>query len=81
MNKQQVLETVIEVVQAYAPQGMRLASDTPLLELQIIDSFSLVNVMLELESRLGISITPADLTFDHFHDCRLLADTLAERLL
>jgi acyl carrier protein len=81
MNKQQVLETVIEVVQAYAPQGMMLASDTPLLELQIIDSFSLVNVMLELESRLGISITPADLTFDHFHDCRLLANTLVERLL
>ncbi len=80
MSNQQILNTVMDVVQAYAPMGMKIRPDTPLLELQIIDSFSLVNVLLELESRLGISITPLDLTFDHFHDCALLSDALAKRL-
>lgn len=80
MSNIEVLEVVMDVVQAYAPPDLAITADTPLLELQVLDSFSMVNVMLELESRLGITITPADLTFDHFRDCRLLADTLAERM-
>ena len=43
-------------------------------------NLEVVNVLLELESRLGLAIGPSDLSFDHFQDCRLLAETLAERI-
>lgn len=73
------LATVIEVVRAFAPPGTTIDADTPLLDLGVLDSASMVNVLLELESRLGVVIGPSDLSFDHFQDCRLLAETLAER--
>jgi acyl carrier protein len=77
---QDVLATVIELVRAYAPPGTTIDADTPLLEIGVLDSASMVNVLLELESRLGVVIGPADLSFDHFQDCRLLAETLTERI-
>tara|TARA_R110002124_G_scaffold55108_3_gene156069 strand:- start:5160 stop:5405 length:246 start_codon:yes stop_codon:yes gene_type:complete len=76
---QDFLPTVIEVVRAYAPPGTVVDADTPLLEIGVLDSASMVNVLLELESRLGLVIGPRDLSFDHFQDCRLLAETLAGR--
>lgn len=77
---QKVLDTVIEVVRAFAPPATNIDADTPLLDLGLLDSASMVNVLLELESRLGIVIGPSDLSFDHFQDCRLLAETLAHRI-
>jgi len=47
----------------------------------VLDSASMVNVLLELESRLAVAIGPGDLTFDHFQDCRLLAETLSSRVV
>lgn len=77
---QDVLATVIEVVRAFASTGTTIDADTPLIDLRVLDSASMVNVLLELESRLGVAIGPSDLSFDHFQDCRLLAETLAERI-
>lgn len=76
----QVLETVIDVVRAYAPPKVEIDADTPLLDMGVLDSASMVNVLLELEARLGVDIGPGDLTFDHFQDCRLLAETLSGRV-
>lgn len=78
---QDELATVIEVVSAFASPGTTIDADTPLIELGVLDSASMVNVLLELESRLGVAIGPGDLSFDHFQDCRLLAETLAERTM
>lgn len=75
------LDTVVEVVRAFAPAGVEIEPDTPLLESGALDSASMVNILMELESRLGVVIGAGDLTFDHFQDCRLLARTLTGRLV
>lgn len=80
MNDAGVLEIVLDVIGAFTPPGAMIAADTPLLENQLLDSASVVNILLELEARLAIVIGPSDLSFDHFDTPGLLAETLAERL-
>lgn len=80
MNDAGILEIVLDVIGAFTPAGTMIAADTPLLENQLLDSASVINILLELEARLGIVIGPSDLSFDHFDTPGLLADTLAERL-
>lgn len=75
------LAIVVDTVSAFVPRGVVVDADTQLLERGLLDSVGMVNILLELEARLGITLTPADLAFDHFRDCRLLAARLAERSL
>lgn len=75
-----LLDTVLEVVGPFVPEGVALTPDLPLLETDVVDSASMVNILLDLEARLNVTLTAADLSFDHFHSCRTLADALQQRL-
>ena len=79
MTRADVLETILDVLKPYTPADTALDVDTQLLELGLLDSAALVNVLLELEFRLGIRIGADDLAFDHFQSPRTLADALAPR--
>lgn len=80
MEYSRVLAIILDVIEAFTPPGVAVVADTPLLENQLLDSASVINILLELEGRLGIVIGPSDLSFDHFETPRLLAETLTERL-
>jgi acyl carrier protein len=75
-----VLHTVIDVVQVFAPDGATIEADTPLVDNLALDSANMINVLLELENRLNIQLSAADLTFDHFNNCRFLAEALSKRV-
>ena len=74
-----VLATVLNVLKPYTPAATALDANTQLMEQGLLDSAALVNILLELEARLGIRIGADDLTFDHFQSPQTLADALAAR--
>jgi acyl carrier protein len=57
-------------------QGDDLEPDSPLLELGIIDSFSLAEVVTWCESRFGIRIPESELTPDNLESIQALAGLL-----
>lgn len=69
------LAIILDILQPFAPNGTVIEADTALPDL--IDSAAMVNILLELEHRLGIEIQAADLTFDHFQSPRILAERFA----
>jgi acyl carrier protein len=69
----ETLDVVLKVLRPFARNGVPIDADTQLLELQLIDSAAMVNILLELELRLEIRISATDLTFDHFQSARVLA--------
>lgn len=74
-----VVETVLDVLRAFTPVGTMIDADTPLMEWNLIDSASMVSILLTLEQRLKLRIDASDLTFDHFHSARVLAQRLASK--
>lgn len=68
------LDIVLSVLRPFVRRGTAVDPDTQLLELQLIDSAAMVNILLELELRLGVRIGASDLTFDHFQSPRALAE-------
>lgn len=73
-----IIGVVLEVMQPFAPEGTPLDADTDLFDL--IDSAAMINILLTLESRLGIRIQASDLTFDHFQSGRILARRLSSKI-
>ncbi len=74
------LHVVMDVIRPFIPEDVVLDADTLLIENAQIDSLNMINILLELESRLGIQLKASDLTFDHFQSCRLLANSLTQRI-
>jgi acyl carrier protein len=72
-QESQTLDIVLNVLRPFARDGAPIEADTQIMELQLIDSAAMVNILLELELRLGIRIAASDLTFDHFQSARILA--------
>lgn len=77
---EKVLDTVLDVVAPFVKDQAILTPDLLLIESGVIDSASMVNILLELEARLGLQLDAADLAFDHFQSCRILAEALAHRV-
>ena len=75
-----VLATVLDVVAPFVKNQAEVTPDLLLIDSGVIDSASMVNILLELEERLGIQLDASDLAFDHFKSCRILADALAARI-
>ena len=48
------------------PDLLPLRNDTPLLEHGILDSLSLLKLVLFLEERFGVEVAPKDLVPEHF---------------
>lgn len=80
MASDKVLAVVLEVVAPFVKGGAELTPTLPLIESGVVDSASMVNILLELESRLGIQLDAADLAFDHFQSCDALAGALSARV-
>jgi len=74
------LQTIMDIIRPFAGSKVELTPDLPLLESGLIDSATMVNILLELESRLGLQLDAADLSFDHFQSCRVLAEVFSARL-
>ncbi len=66
---------VIEIVSPFVEPGPVLTATTPLGER--LDSMAMVQVILALEGRLGVSFGPMDIQFDHFETTETLARQLA----
>jgi acyl carrier protein len=79
IDQSSTLDIVLSVLRPFVRQGAEVNADTQLLELQLIDSAAIVNILLELELRLGVRIGASDLTFDHFQSARALADRFSSR--
>lgn len=60
-------------------QGDDLDAETPLLELRILDSISIVMLRAHIVQRYGVSIPPEELTPTNLADVRCIA-SLVERL-
>jgi acyl carrier protein len=78
-NESRTLDVVLSILRPFAKGGAVIDADTPLLEMEIIDSAAMVTILLELELRLGIRISASDLTFDHFQSARILAQRFSDR--
>ena len=73
------LEKIISCVQPFVEDGFELKSDTNLMDEAGLDSASMVNILMQLETALGIHLSAADFTFDHFHSCETLAEYFANK--
>ena len=65
--EQQIIETSVPV-----------EPDTDLFALGL-DSMAMMQLLLHIEDRFGIAITPGDVTRDHFATASAMAQLLAER--
>lgn len=79
MNQDEILTVVTDVVRPFVKKGVPFDADSLLLEHKLLDSLNVVQVVLALERRLGRSIGPEDLSFDHFVTCRHLAAALGAK--
>lgn len=73
-----LIEAVLRVVRPFVPRDVDLGPDTPLLNPPLIDSLNVIQVLVGLESELGLSLGAADISMDDFVTCRRLAETVAE---
>ena len=67
--------TVIDVVSPFLESAVDLTNTSPLGEQ--LDSMAMVQVILALEQRLGLSFGAIDIQFDHFETVDALARRLA----
>lgn len=70
-----LLRAVLDVVRPFLAPGIDVTSATPLAD--VLDSLSLVHVIVALEQRLGMTLGPTQIVFDHFASCGTLAGRLA----
>lgn len=75
---QQLQDAIYTIIRTLV--GRDIDQDTLLLENKLIDSITMINVLLALEEKFGIRINPMDLTFDHFQSCRTLSTAIAGKL-
>jgi len=78
-TRNQYLEKIISCAQPFVKDGFELKSDTNLMDEAGLDSASMVNILMQLETVLGINLSAADLTFDHFRSCETLAEYFANK--
>ena len=75
MNKyDHYLAKILECVELYVDEGVALNDEMHLVDEAGLDSAALTNVLIQLEVVLGIDLSATDLSFDHFHSCRTLAE-------
>lgn len=78
-TRKQYLEKIISCVRPFVKNEIELKSDTNLMDEAGLDSASMVNILMQLETVLGINLSAADLTFDHFRSCDTLAEYFANK--
>jgi acyl carrier protein len=75
------VETIINdyISQELNPTLMPLANDTPLLESNILDSLSLLELVVFLEDRFGITMSDAELVPENFASVNAICAYLRAR--
>lgn len=74
-----ILDEVMAAVRPFTKAGVELEPDTELVAGAGVDSVSMMNILLDLERRLAIPLSAADITFDSFRTCASLAEHFAKR--
>jgi acyl carrier protein len=75
VNEADLLETVRQTVAKHT-KGRRFADNTPLVSGGLLDSFVLVELILDLESATGVRIPVGDVQPDDFDSVTKIRDTL-----
>jgi acyl carrier protein len=78
LDTKDVLQIVIEAVKLFVPTGTVIQPESMLLEDELIDSMNILQIVVELESRLGMSIGPLDISFEDFATPQRIADAVVE---
>ncbi|RUM98328.1 hypothetical protein EET67_06725 [Pseudaminobacter arsenicus] len=78
-SNEDILNEIISIVRPFVDPSLELTPDFALIDSGAIDSASMINILLELEGRLGIQLGAADLTFEQFQSCRTLAGALSSK--
>lgn len=80
MEKQQVVSSLKAFVETDLLHGdaKDLDEKTPLLELRLLDSFSIVSLLSYIESNFGVSVPIESLEIDRLKDIDTIADLVME---
>ena len=71
------LATIREIVRGRLKRPSEINDDTPLVSGGLVDSMSIVDLILELEGAFGVSIPASEVQPDDFDSIRTIADTIA----
>ena len=78
MIDKNVLADVIDAVKLFVPAGTPVQAETMLLDAELIDSMNILQIVVELENRLGMSIGPLDIAFEDFSTPKRIAEAVTE---
>lgn len=78
LDTNSLLRIVIETVELFVPNGAVIQPESMLLEDGLVDSMNILQIVVELESRLGMSIGPLDISFEDFATPQRIADAVVE---
>ena len=80
MEKQQVVSSLKAFVEKDLLHGdaKDLDEKTPLLELRLLDSFSIVSLLTYIESQFGVALPIESLEIDRLKDIDTIADMVIE---
>lgn len=70
------IEKVIKIISIFSKPGTQITTHLELLELELIDSLNVMQIIAEIEAEFSISIGPMDLSFDDFESPAVLRDAL-----
>lgn len=77
MTEDDVLQLVLEVLADYVTNGVEPTSECSLTSDLELDSMAIVGVLLQLEGRLGLTLSAADIAFDQIETPRTLAAAIS----
>lgn len=69
---------MIDAVKLFVPAGTPVQAETMLLEEELIDSMNILQIVVELEGRLGMAIGPLDIAFEDFSTPMRIAEAVTE---
>ena len=72
MNFESLCEELIRHIEEDCPQ--KITKDTHLLEEDLIDSFTMLGIIVLLEELLSIEVQPEDLSSEHFSSVAVTAN-------
>jgi acyl carrier protein len=75
----QLREQIAELIMAVAGPNLHkpLTADTEILESKLIDSFGILQLIADIEQKLGINILTEDLTLENFSTIAAIVDLIS----
>ena len=80
MNKQQILEYLIELFQQYADvDDEKITTRTAMKEMEL-DSVDLIKIILSIEEKFNIEFNDEELLLENIYDIEDMADFIVEKI-